>query len=438
MGGLLTVMALAAFSESQTDATYSASAPQVDSSLQSGADDPLMPLPPNVDTDLPLRVVTSPFRLGRFSLVSVSVFQGYDSNPTLGSSAQGTEFSSVSGLVVYSMRGSQWNLDLQYQPSIFVSPKSTSQNWTGNATDFQADRRLSASWSANVAEHFRYSPNLQSSIQGNALSVNVGGGVAILSPFLSSSRSLLLNTVSGSLHHRISEHSLLELHADQSLVRLSGSVNTGRTSQIPVEDSQSATAGFGFNHVLGPRDSVEVKYDYRAQFSSTTALGIANFHTASFGWSHVLAPTIRLSASGGPGWSNPGTKSGPWRTTAQGSLELSKETRSGGIALSFNRSDIFAGVIGNGFNNHYGLRIDRKIGTRLNLTATGSYIQQQFFGARNLSGEMGSFEAVWSTTRNWSVFGQVRYLDTQGSALSIAPQKVVTTGFRWSWVPEKP
>jgi hypothetical protein len=432
VSGLLTAMALTAYSQSQTDPGG-----QVDSSVQS-ADNPLMPLPPSLDTDLPLRVVTSPFRAGRFSLVSFSAYQGYDSNPSQTATAQGAEFSSFSGLVVYSLRGSKWNLDLQYQPSIFVSPKFTAQNWTGNATDFQAERRLSTNWSFNVAEHFRYSPNLQSSIQGNTLSVNEAGGVAIVTPFLSRSRSLLLNTVGGSLHHRLSQQSLVEFHADHSLVRLSGVVGAGPTTQIPVQDSESTTAGFGFNRVLGLRDSIEATYEYRAQFSSNTATGIANFHTATFGWSHTLAPSLRFAVSAGPGWSNPGTQSGPWRTTVQGSAQLSRETRRGGIAISFVRSDVFAGVIGNGFNNHYALRIDRKLGSRFNLIATGSYLQQQFFGAQSLAGEMGSVEAVWSTSRNWSLFGQVRYLDTHGSVVSIAPQKVATAGVRWSWVPEKP
>jgi hypothetical protein len=435
MGGLLTVMALTAYSQAQMDET--APGGQADPSVSS-ADDALMPLPLNLDSNLPLRVVTSPFRLGRFSLLSFSGFQGYDSNPGLATTASGTEFSSFSGLVVYSLRNSTWNLDLQYQPSIFISPKSTSRNWTGNATDFQAQRRLSARWSLNVSEHFRYSPNLQSSIQGSSLSVNAAGGIDLTTPFLSQSRSLLLNTVSGALHHRISEHSIMEFHADDTFVRLSGSISAGRATPIPVENSEGTTVGVGFTRVLGPRDSIQAKYDYRAQFSSTTALGIANFHTASFGWSHTLARNLRFSVSAGPGWSNPGTKSGPWRTTAQGSVELAKETRSGGVALSFDRSDVFAGVIGNGFNNHYSLRMDRKLGTRLRLTATGGYLQQQFFGAQNLSGETAAFEASWSTTRNWSVFGQVRYLDTHGSAISIAPQKVATVGFRWSWAPEKP
>lgn len=395
-----------------------------------------MPLPVNLETDLPLQVVASPFRVGRWSLVSLSAYQGYDSNPDQQSVANGTEFSAFSGLVVYSLRGPDWNVDLQYEPSVFVSPRLTAKNWTGNATDAQVSHRLSSTWTFSGGEHFRYSPNVQSSIQGNQLALNIGGGVSILTPFLSTSRSLLLNTVSSSLNHRISDHSTLVFHTDESYVRISGSVSG--LEAVPVETSDSIDAGLGFNRQVGPRDSIEATYDYRAQFSSTTNQGIANFHTASFGWAHEIAPTVRVSVSAGPGWSNPGTGNGPWRTTLQGSFQVSKETRRGGIAISFTRSDVFAGVIGNNFNNHYAIRIDRKFGTRLSMTTTGSYIQQQFFGGHDLTGEMGSFELAWLTTRNWSVFGQVRYLDTNGAELSIAPQKVVTTGVRWSWVPEKP
>src|ERR1700680_3244918 len=107
VGGLLTVMALTAYSKGQTGANDLGG--QVDSSVPS-AGDALMPLPLSIDSDLPLQVVTSPFRLGRFSLLSFSGFQGYDSNPALATSAQGTEFTSFSGLVVYSLRGSRWNL----------------------------------------------------------------------------------------------------------------------------------------------------------------------------------------------------------------------------------------------------------------------------------------------------------------------------------------
>jgi hypothetical protein len=439
--GFVTLMILIRRSSGQSGAIDASTVPA--SAMQPGTDDQLMPLPDSLETDLPLQVVASPFHLGRLSLVSLSAYQGYDSNPdllqpSLQATPVGTEFSALSALVVYSFRNAEWNVDLQYEPSVFVSPKLVAKNWTGNGTDAQLQHRLSSTWSLGVGDHFLYSPNVQSSIQGNQLALNMGGGISILTPFLSSSRSLLLNTVSGSLTHRISEQSTLVFHADQSFVRLSGSVTEEQSVPIPVEDSDSTDGGFTFNRVLGSRDSIEMNYDYRAQFSSTTQEGLASFHTASFGWSHEIAPTLRFSVSGGPGWSNPGISGALWRTTAQGSIAISRESRSGGVAVSFNRSDVFAGVIGNNFNNHYALRIDRKFGTHLRLTATGSYIQQQFFGGNDLTGEMGSFELAWFTTRNWAVFGQARYLDTHGTVVSIAPQKVVTAGVRWSWVPEKP
>jgi hypothetical protein len=448
--GLAILMTLTGYSNAQTgpiDASVPVSSSEQSNSEQSTSDGGLMPLPPNLETDLPLQVVVSPFHIGRWSLLSLSAYQGYDTNPYQQQVANGTEFSAFSGLVVYSIRGAEWNIDLQYEPSFFVSPQLTAKNWTGNATDAQVEHRLSPTWSFTAGEHFRYSPNVQSSIQGNGLSVSVGGGVpSVLTPFITSSRSLLLSTITGSLNHRFSEHSTLTLHAEDSFVRLSGTVTQPKLfgliqlppTPIPVEDSESASSGLGYNRVLGLRDSIEATYEYRAQFSSTTQQGIGSFHTASFGWSHEIAPSLRFSVSAGPGWSNPGTSHASWRTTVQGSVQLSKETRNGGISVSFSRSDEFLGVIGNNFNNHYALRIDRKFGTRLSLTTTGSYIQQQFYGGHNLSGEMGSFELAWFTTRNWSVFGQIRYLDTNGSELTIAPQKVVTAGVRWSWVPEKP
>src|SRR5580704_17616268 len=95
VGGLLTVMALAVYSEGQ-EGVIDLGGHVV--SPVPAADDSLLPLPLSLDSNLPLRVVTSPFRIGRFSLLSFSGFQGYDSNPGLTSSAQGTEFSSFSGL----------------------------------------------------------------------------------------------------------------------------------------------------------------------------------------------------------------------------------------------------------------------------------------------------------------------------------------------------
>jgi hypothetical protein len=408
-----------------------------DSSVQqSGAEDRPMPSPPTLETDQVLNVVTSPLRWGRFSLISLSAFQGYDSNPTLQQSAAGSEFSAFNGQVVYSLSHPDWELFLQYEPSAFVTPRVTAKNLTGNGSDFRASRRLSANWNLRAGDRFTYSPNLQSSIQGNSLAVNLGGGVTLLTPLLYSSQSLLLNTLEGSVTGHLSEHSTLDFHADQSFVRLSGTVGQGAAAQTTTEDTNSYGAGFTFNRILSLRDTINLGYDYRAQSSPVAAAGNVTYDILSFGWSHVLAPGLRVSMSGGPGWSDP--SSGRWRTTAQGSLQVAKEGRTGGVALSFTRSDQFSGAIGNSFNNRYAVRLDRRFGTRWKVTATGSYIQQQNYGSHNLTGEMGALELSWFTSRNWSVFGQVRYLDTQGTDRSIAPQKAAIMGVRWSWVPEKP
>src|SRR5579862_7954199 len=76
--GLLILMTLAGCCNAQTE-SIDASVP-APSSEQSTSDGELMPLPANLETDLPLQVVASPFHVGRWSLLSLSAYQGYDTN----------------------------------------------------------------------------------------------------------------------------------------------------------------------------------------------------------------------------------------------------------------------------------------------------------------------------------------------------------------------
>ena len=427
---LVTTMILTGYCSAQNSSGDSG---QTEPSQESVSDESVLPLPPSLDSDQPLQVVMSPLHWGRLSLLSLTTYQGYDSNPDLQKMPVASEFFSVSGLVVYSIRQPGWELDLQYQPSVFVSPKTTAKNFTGNLADFQAARRVSSLWNFSADEHFRYSPDVQSSIQGNSLAVNLGGGISILTPFLSSRQSLLLNTISGSLTGRLSEHLNLSFTADESLIRLSSVIGNDLVEEAPAQSANVYSAGFSLSRLLSPKDTINLTYNFRLQSSSNTALGTTNYETANLGWSHVLRPSLRFSLSGGPGWSTSGGQA-----TLQGSCELSKQVRSGGVALSFGRSDDFIGVISDSFNNHYALRFDHHFGTRFNVAVIGSYLQQEFSRTRNQTGEYGSLEVSYLMSRNWSVFGQVRYLASHGNELSFPAQKLATFGIRWSWVPEKP
>ncbi len=404
---------------------------------QYGSDGNLMPLPNSLETDLPLRVVTSPLHWGSCSLLSLSAYQGYDTNPSRTQASSASEFSSVSAFVVYSIRRPLWELDLQYQPSAVISPGMIAKNLTGNATDFQAARRLSETWTLAISDHFRFSPDLQSSIQGSGLALNLGGGVSIEIPFLQSAESLLLDTGSAILSDRLTPSSSATFSLDQSYIRLSPSIDLGRVRQLPVTDAESTNLSAGYSRTIGLRDTLNFTYDYRAQFAST-ATGTAQYNVASASWGHVLTPGLRLSIAGGPGFFNPGGTTSEWRTTLQGSIQLGRSYRKGEVGLAFSRNDSFNGVLSNSFGNHYAVNIDHRFNTRVRFTANLSYIQQQVSGGHDLTGTLGSVEPSWMVSRNWSVFGQVRYLTTHGVEQPIAPQTIYAAGVRWSWVPEKP
>jgi hypothetical protein len=119
-------------------------------------------------------------------------------------------------------------------------------------------------------------------------------------------------------------------------------------------------------------------------------------------------------------------------------LQITKEGPKGGIGFSYTRNNSFNGVISNTFANIYAVTTNRRFTTRFRVSAQGSYVQQQVTSGHGYTGTSASIEPAWLLTRNWSVFGQVRYLHTEGNQLVMAPEEVVTGGVRWAWVPEKP
>lgn len=411
----------------------------VDSSVQqTSSDEEPMPLPTNLETGTPLDVVLSPFRVGRLSLLSFSAFQGYDVNPMAKQVAPSTEFTALNALLVYSIRKAEWNVDFQYEPSAVISPSVTEKNIAANAVDLQAERQLNATWRLGLGDHFHYTPNVQSSIQGSNLSVNLGGGISLLIPFLTTNQSLLYNTLDGSLNHRFSSRSNVTFFAEQSFVRLSHSINLGRETELPSSEALSFSGSLSYFHTVSPQDSFSANYDYRTQYSPDFP-STAQFNTASFGWSHSLAQGLRMTLSGGPGLWKPGSGQNQLRETVQGTFELSKQfgTR-GSIGTAVSRNDFFSGAVTNTFSNDYTLRTDRRFGTRVRFTASGAYVQQHVYPGRILNATTATFEPSWNISRNWATFGQVRYIRTQGTDFSLPPQKIFTAGIRWSWVPEKP
>jgi len=394
--------------------------------------------PSNLETGGPLRVVMSPFRWGRLSLVSLTAYQGYDTNVSLQKSGKPTEFSALNALLVYSVTRDRWSLDFQYEPSAVITPDTIEENVTANSVDLQVSRPLSPTWTFTGGEYFHYTPNVASSIQGNSLALNLGGGISIQLPYLRTSQSVLLNSLSGSVDHRINEHSSVTFYGGQGYIRLTPVAKAGQVGVgEQATESVNGNSGVSYSRTLNLRDTIGLSYDYRVQ-SSPSFARLGQFHVASVSWGHILAPGLRMGISGGPGFWDAGTAKQGWRTTLQGLFQITKEGYKGSIGISYIRNNSFNGVIGNTFGNIYAVTMDRRFTSRFRVSAQGSYLQQQIVGGQGYTGTSAAIEPAWLLSRNWSVFGQVRYLRTEGNQLAMAPEKVVTVGVRWAWVPEKP
>lgn len=432
MGMLLAMMA--------TMTTYAAaqSAP-VEDFPRSGSEEEELPLPTNLETDRALQVVSSPLRWGHLSLLSVSAGGGYDSNPTLQLVPAPTSVVSFSGLAVYSIRHGNFNFDLQYRPFVLITPTTTVEDFSANSVFLQITRRLGNGWSLAVDEQLNDSPKTLSSGLVN-FNLNLGGATATGSLFLSAGRNLLVNNVSTVLTKNSGGASSWTFSALQSFIRISG--NGAAIHLIPTQEAESHGGGLTWSRRIGFRDTIHVEGNYAGLSSLNSTFSNVNYFIAGLGWSHAVTPTIHFSADAGPGWAI-STPSGfrttipRQRITARGSFQVVKSFRVGEVGLSFSRSDDFSGVISDSFNNRYELRVDRRLGIRWNVNAAGSYVQQQVLRNSGVHGEVASLGTSYFLARNWSVFAQGRYLKVDRAEL-FGPEKSVSLGVRWSWVPEKP
>jgi hypothetical protein len=392
----------------------------------------------SLETGLPLNVLLTPFHWGRLSLLSFTTYEGYSSNPSFQRIPVGPTLTAISALAVYSTRFAGWQMDLQYQPFVWISSRATIQDFAAGSFDLRKMRRINGNWSWTVGGRLRYFPT-HSTAEQTGFVAEPGGGIGIGNAFLSGDRNILLNGVAVALTDHYNENSFLVLHANQDFVRLSSYLGQSSIS-IPSEEAMSYAAGVTWRHHYGISDTLSLGYSYRGQ--TTTSGFDVNSDSASVGWSHKLKPSLGFSATVGPAWSfytgheNVNSPSNG-RITLHGSLALSKEFRSGGVVLAFARSDGFTGIISDTFHNRYELMAHRALTTRLHCSMTASYIQQQISNQRNTNGELFAAEARYFMNRNWAIFTQLRYLDVVGSERITGPEKSVILGVRWSWGPDK-
>ena len=395
----------------------------------------------DLSTELPLKILLTPLHWGRFSLLSVNAYEGYNSNPQFQRIPLGAEITAISPLAIYSTEFVGWKVNLQYQPFIWLSSKRTLKDFAAVSFDVRTVRHINGNWHWTLGDRLRFSPT-HSTEQSKGFVVDPSGGFSVGDAFLSSGRNVLVNGVVSTLTDRYGENSTLTFHADQDYTRLSNFVGGLRAvDTLPAQRAFTFSTGSTWRRSISMKDTLSAEYTYRFLNTSGISGANANSQAASIGLSHKFTQSLGVSASAGPAWSlysGHDNRSSHGRATLHGSLALSKEFRRGGVILSFARSDSFSGIISDSFHNRYDLNLHREFTTRFHGSISGSYIQQEFSNARNTNGELVSGEMRYFLDRNWAIFAQARYLNIWGNQRILGPEKSVILGFRWSWVPEKP
>lgn len=386
--------------------------------------------PASLETGLPLRALTSPLRWGQLSLLSFTAYQGLDTAPRFQPALRNSELTSLSFLAIYSKPFAGWQLELQYQPFLWIAAGQPYQDLTGSSAGLHTTRRLNQQWTWRFKELARFTPGQQSTLPKSYVA-DFGAGNATGNPLLSSGRDSFNAEGSTQFTDVYSAQSHLTFTIDQSYYYLLGT-RTSSDLELPSQTVASYGASIGWEHQVGARDTFNVRYDYTRQSATNTTVGSTDFHTAELGWGHVLTPGLRFSVSAGPGWSSYAN-----RTTLQGSAQLAKEFHRGSVELSFARTDSFSGVVSSYFNNRYDLKLTRHLTTRWQTMAAASYVQQHVSPGRETYGKFASIDLSYFLNRNWSVFSTARYLDVIGNSSFYAPEKIISAGVRWAWEPDK-
>src|SRR5215471_953727 len=179
--------------------------------------------PVDLETGLPRSVLLTPLRWGRLSLLSVSAYQGFNSNPDFQKIAVGTWLTSISALTMYSARFAGWNLDMQYRPFLWISSHRTFKDFAAAAVDLRKLSRINGNWNWTATEHLQYSPTHGTEEQRGFV-FDPARGISIGNAFLSSGRNLLTNGAALTVTDRYSEAASWLFHANQDFVHLSGFV----------------------------------------------------------------------------------------------------------------------------------------------------------------------------------------------------------------------
>jgi hypothetical protein len=464
----LLALAPAAFAQQQTSQSSQQQQGSAGAPGESSSKDPAAPAstgppgpaptnePLNLETGQSISNFPSPLRWGRVSVLSFDAVYSYDSDSYLPSGTpNGIHSAALRGNIMYKIDNRKMNLTLQYRPFFYLAEGGQKQsNYASQWLNFNTSYRLSPRWNLALVDSFYIDPD-RGRLADPAYLANAVQGGSFKRPFLASGGTSLGNSLNAGFSYAKSARDTITISLRQDFNRVSEEVAyPPAANPLPgdppappllysnVHQFVGAGTGLAWTRSFSPDLSLSVSYDFDTRFYLTA--GTSNYQSValSFYKRFGRGRTWLVRAGGGPAWMHteqPAQLGPSYRSrTYRANAELFKMFRTSSLAISYDRSQTFAGVISDNFNDRYYANYSQRLGRYISTNFGAGFIRQSYSGTTTtIDGLTGWGRVDFRLGRGWSFFGSYSYFDQQGFFSTYFNNRhTVLVGFRWSWNPE--
>lgn len=392
----------------------------------------------NLATGQVLSKTRSPFHWGNFSVMSLSFLQVYDSNYLfLKDNQKSAQAGAVQGLLVYSLKSSRSDFNLQYRPQFWASDEFQQFDYSSHMVDFHTFRYLAQDWGININDQFQYAPD-RGRLEQVGFSPDYSAGLSTQNPFMATGRRLVSNAADISLDHRLGAHDRIDFTGRHQYIHVSNDPTAAATDPFSSATQQQDFGGqFGWTHTWRRDNEFGVQYSYDREFFEGFDSD-AQLHGVLVGFSRRLFPSLLLRAGAGPALLMPAKPKGAIQPldnqiTFQANAALYKSFRHSGMTLSYSRNNNFTGAISDGLNDRFDVSYSQRFFRRVDVVIGGAYLRQDYSIGPHLYGKSGWSEIDYRLSRAWSLYGSYTYMTQTGGPVLFGPRQLVTSGIRWTW-----
>ena len=371
--------------------------------------------------------MVSPLHWGRLNVVSFSFLQAYQTD-----TKAHTDSSVFKSSVAYAVDKEGMDFVAEYSPAVWLSQSGTRFNFANHDFNLATHRKVGR-WVLGVSDamyslplrsqfsQFGFDPTYSlrntdpALILGDALSNNARFTIdRLLGP------ADRLQLALGYLYYNVSNASI-----DRSLPRDS--------------TEHTADGSLYWDHRLGWRSSLGLNYTYSQRYfnreSENLNSEISRHHSLMATYSFEPKPTWSFSAGFGPTiWRGTGSRQSKSYIV---SASARRKFRRAAVALTFNRSDEFVGIIGDNLSNQVELAFSFPLGRKWSLSSGGTYTRQ-VLDPHAVHGWRTGTQASYALWNHFSWFLGFSFIhQSELSPLNSLPSYFASTGIRWEWNPKQ-